>query len=67
MQALCGRFLCALWLERIVMAFVFRGIPHDPIVYGGVTAILLTLGLFAAFVPARRAARVDPMVALRID
>ena len=60
-------FLCALWLERIVMAFVFRGIPHDPIVYGGVTAILLTLGLFAAFVPARRAARVDPMVALRID
>jgi ABC-type antimicrobial peptide transport system permease subunit len=49
------------------ICLVFRGITHDPIVYGGTAVLLLSLGLFAAFVPARRAARVDPMVALRMD
>jgi ABC-type antimicrobial peptide transport system permease subunit len=57
--------LAAAWLERLVMAFVYRGIPHDPLVYGGAAALLMTLGLFAAFVPARRAAKVDPIQALR--
>lgn len=47
------------------MAFVYRGIPHDPTVYGAATALILSLGLLAAYVPARRAVRVDPLVALR--
>ena len=60
-------FLAAIWLERLVMAFVFRGIPHDPLVYAGAAALLMALGLAAALVPARRAARVDPLVALRAE
>ena len=64
---LAAGFLAAIWLERLVMTFVFRGIPRDPFVYGVAAAVLLTLGLVAALVPARRAARVDPLVALKAE
>ncbi len=60
-------FIGAAWLERLVMAFVHRGVPHDPAVYGGAAALLLALGLLAAYVPARRAAHVDPLVAIRTE
>jgi putative ABC transport system permease protein len=59
--------LAAIWLERLVMTFVHDGIPHDPVVYGGTVAVLLTVGLLASLVPAYRAARVDPLVALRAE
>lgn len=52
-------------LSRSVQAFLFRIDPHDPVVYAGAAAVLVLAGLAAAFVPARRAARVDPMIALR--
>ncbi len=60
-------FLAAAWLERLVMAFVHRGVPHDPAVYGAAAALLLALGLLAAYLPARRAAHVDPLVAIRTE
>ena len=60
-------FLAAAWLERLIMAFVYRGIPHDPAVYGAAAVLLMTLGLLAAYLPARRAARVDPLIALRSE
>ena len=60
-------FLAAAWLERLVMAFVHRGVPRDPSVYGAAAALLLALGLLAAYVPARRAAHVDPLVAIRTE
>jgi len=60
-------FIGAAWLERLVMAFVHRGVPHDPAVYGGAAALLLAFGLLAAYVPARRAAHVDPLVAIRTE
>ena len=40
---------------------------HDPITFTSAVAVLLIMGLFAAWWPARRAAKVDPMVALRYD
>jgi ABC-type antimicrobial peptide transport system permease subunit len=55
----------AWWLSTTVSAFLFSVQPHDPAVYLTVGALLLGSGLLAAFVPALRAARVDPMVALR--
>jgi putative ABC transport system permease protein len=60
-------FMVAVWLERLVMAFVYRGVQRDPLVYAGAALLLVALGLLAAYVPARRAARVDPLIALRAE
>jgi predicted permease len=52
-------------LSRFVQAFLFKLDAHDPFVYLSVAALLVATGLLASFIPARRAARVDPVTALR--
>ena len=59
--------LSAWVLGRFVEGFLFEVRPHDPAVYGGVIALLTLTGLAAALVPARRAARVDPLIAIRME
>jgi len=54
-------------LERFIGAFLFQPEPRDPRVYLAVAAALLLTTMIAAAVPARRAARVDPLVSLRAD
>jgi ABC-type antimicrobial peptide transport system permease subunit len=54
-------------LEQLVRAFLFDARAHDPAVYGAVVIVLLVTGFVAAFGPARRAARVDPLEALRAE
>jgi putative ABC transport system permease protein len=54
-------------LAGLVSGFLFQVQPHDPRIYVGVGLTLVATGMVAAFVPARRAARVDPLVALRMD
>jgi putative ABC transport system permease protein len=54
-------------LERLVHAFLYQAQAHDPVVYAGVAAALLAVGLLAAYGPARRAAHVDPMITLRAE
>jgi hypothetical protein len=56
-----GAFACA----SLVEAFLFRVRPHDLGVYTAAGGLLLAAGLIAAWIPARRAARVDPLVARR--
>src|SRR5947199_1943956 len=51
------------WLGPLL----FQESPHDPLVFGFVTAVLLGVTVLASVVPSRRAARVDPMVALRYE
>ena len=59
--------LLALWATRWVEGLLFRQSPHDPVVYAGVALLLLGVSVVASMVPAWRAARVDPNVALRLD
>ena len=51
----------------LIEGFLFAVKPHDPVVFVSSGALLLLTGLLAAFVPAIRAARVDPIVALRSE
>jgi putative ABC transport system permease protein len=39
--------------------------PNDPVIYGGMAVVLGAVACAASYVPAHRAARVDPLVALR--
>ena len=57
----------ALALTRLMEAILFNVSPTDPATYVGVTVLLLAIGLLATYLPARRAAGVDPMEALRAD
>ena len=57
----------ALALTRLIQSLLFETTPYDPIVYVAVTLLLLAVAALAAYLPARRAAKVDPVVALRAE
>ena len=57
----------ALAAARWMAPLLFRESPRDPVIFGVVTAVLLSVTIVASFIPARRAARVDPNRALRSD
>jgi putative ABC transport system permease protein len=56
-----------LWLTRLMTKLLYEVKPSDPVVLGGVAAGLAAVALLAAYVPARRASSVDPLMALRSD
>jgi len=55
----------ALALSRLIRAGFYGIEPHDPVTIVGTIAIMVIVAVLAAWIPARWAARVDPMVALR--
>ena len=59
--------LLAYLSSRVLQTLLYGVRPHDPWTLGAVTVVLLSGGLTAAYFPARRAARVDPMQALRTE
>jgi putative ABC transport system permease protein len=57
----------AWWASKWVGPLLFSVSPKDPMVYGTVAVVLLAAALLASAIPALRAARVDPNVALRTE
>jgi putative ABC transport system permease protein len=60
--------VCAsLAVTRLMSGLLFGVAPHDPATFTGIAALLAAVALAATALPARRAARIDPMDALRSD
>ncbi len=57
----------AVGVTRVLQRFLFGVTPTDPIAFTIVTLLLMAVGLMAAWLPARRATRIDPCAALRAE
>jgi ABC-type antimicrobial peptide transport system permease subunit len=51
--------------SRLVASLLFRTAPTDPLTFVAMAILLGTVALLAGYLPARRASKIDPMVALR--
>jgi putative ABC transport system permease protein len=52
---------------RLVQALLYHTSPHDPLALAATGTLLAIIALVACFIPARRAAKVDPLLALRAE
>jgi ABC-type lipoprotein release transport system permease subunit len=55
----------AMWIARLAKSYLYQVKPLDGLTYLAVFVLLLAVGTLAAFIPARRAASVEPVEALR--
>jgi putative ABC transport system permease protein len=59
--------IAAFGLSRVISAFLFGVKERDPMVFIVMPVLLSAVSLFAVWLPARRATRIDPLVALRYE
>ncbi len=64
---LIAGLVAALLTTRLIASLLYGLTPDDPLTVGLASLLLLTVAALAGYLPARRAARVDPMVALRTE
>jgi predicted permease len=62
-----GGLGAAFYASRVVQSCLFETTPHDPVTFAVVAALMAITALVAAWLPARRAARVDPVAVLRVE
>src|SRR5262249_5761597 len=58
---------CTVTIARLITHLFFRVSPYDLLTLALVSLVILAIGALAGYIPARRAMRVDPMVALRYE
>jgi ABC-type antimicrobial peptide transport system permease subunit len=61
----CVGLVLAFGLARGVANLLYEVRPDDPMVFGSITAVIAATALLASWMPAHKASRIDPMVALR--
>jgi ABC-type antimicrobial peptide transport system permease subunit len=54
-----------LFAARVIRGLLFGVAPHDPITLIGVAVVMAMIGIVACWIPARRAARIDPAITMR--
>jgi ABC-type antimicrobial peptide transport system permease subunit len=59
--------IASLVLARLIASLLFQIAPSDPLTFVGMVVLLGVVALLAGYLPARRASKIDPMVALRTN
>jgi len=59
--------IASLALSRLIASLLFETAPSDPLTFAGMVTLLGAVALLAGYLPARRASKIDPMVALRTN
>jgi ABC-type antimicrobial peptide transport system permease subunit len=59
--------LAAAWATKLLTSYLYKTEPTDAIAWAAAAAAILLVAFAGAFVPARRASRIDPVKALRVE